>query len=75
VPIVLKSGSFKLLEPSGPVQAYNGIALPFTFTYDVRLLKEAPDPGPGTKDRVKDNCIAQYTVFCSKCYSQQITAL
>jgi hypothetical protein len=27
VPIVLKSGSFKLLEPSGPVQGGNGIAL------------------------------------------------
>ena len=29
-PIVLKSGSLKLLEPPGPVQACNGIALPFT---------------------------------------------
>jgi len=29
VPIVLKSGSLNLLEPSGPVQACNGIALPF----------------------------------------------
>jgi len=29
VPIVLKSGSLNLLEPSGPVQAPNGIALPF----------------------------------------------
>ena len=28
VPIVLKSGSLRLLEPSGPVQACNGIALP-----------------------------------------------
>jgi hypothetical protein len=28
VPIVLQSGSFILLEPSGPVQACNGIALP-----------------------------------------------
>ena len=28
VPIVLKSGSLNLLEPSGPVQACNGIALP-----------------------------------------------
>jgi hypothetical protein len=27
VPIVLKSGSLNLLEPSGPVQASNGIAL------------------------------------------------
>jgi hypothetical protein len=28
MPIVLKSGSLNLLEASGPVQAYNGIALP-----------------------------------------------
>jgi len=28
VPIVLKSGIFNLLEPRGPVQACNGIALP-----------------------------------------------
>jgi len=30
VPIVLKSGILNLLEPSGPVQACNGIALPFS---------------------------------------------
>jgi hypothetical protein len=29
VPIFLKSGSLNLLEPLGPVQAHNGIALPF----------------------------------------------
>ena len=29
MPIVLKSGSLNLLERSGPVQACNGIALPF----------------------------------------------
>jgi hypothetical protein len=28
--IVIKSGSLNLLETSGPVQACNGIALPFT---------------------------------------------
>jgi len=28
VPIVLKSGSLNILEPSGPVQACNGVALP-----------------------------------------------
>jgi hypothetical protein len=28
VPIVLKSGSLNLLEPSGPVKGRNGIALP-----------------------------------------------
>ena len=31
--IVLKSGSLNLLEPSGPVQACNGIAVPFTWNY------------------------------------------
>jgi NAD-dependent oxidoreductase involved in siderophore biosynthesis len=31
VPIVLKSGSLSLLETYGPVQACNGIALPFTY--------------------------------------------
>ena len=29
--IVLKSGSFNLLDTSGPVQACNGIALPFFY--------------------------------------------
>jgi hypothetical protein len=33
VPIVLKSGSLNLLEPSGPVQACNGIALPLCLTW------------------------------------------
>ena len=31
VPIVLKSGSLNLLEPSGPLQACNGIALPLRY--------------------------------------------
>ena len=31
VPIVLKPGSLKLLEPSGPVQACNGVALELPF--------------------------------------------
>ena len=33
VPIVLKSGSLNLLEPSGSVQASNGIALPLPLPY------------------------------------------
>jgi len=33
VPIVLKSGSLKFLEPSGPVQGCNGTALPYTHTH------------------------------------------
>ena len=31
VSIVLESGSLNLLEPSGPVQACNGIALPLPY--------------------------------------------
>jgi hypothetical protein len=31
VPIFLKSGSLNLLEPSGPVKACNGIALPLPY--------------------------------------------
>ena len=34
MPTVLKSGSLNLLEPSGPVEACNGIALPlYTYMY------------------------------------------
>ena len=33
MPTVLKSGSLNLLEPSGPLQACNGIALPLPFTH------------------------------------------
>jgi hypothetical protein len=40
VPIVLKSGSLSLLEPSGPVQGCNGIALAFTsITHNQNLKK------------------------------------
>jgi hypothetical protein len=31
VPIVLKSGSLNLLEPSGPVKGCNGITLPLPY--------------------------------------------
>ena len=37
MPSVLKSGNFNLLEPSGPVQACNGIALPLPFIYSVKI--------------------------------------
>jgi hypothetical protein len=47
VPIVLKSGSLNLLEPSGPVKACNGIALPSPFTLIIRLFKEINLPTYG----------------------------
>jgi hypothetical protein len=37
MPIVLKSGILKLLEPSGPVQACNEIALPFFTNIKSRI--------------------------------------
>jgi hypothetical protein len=39
VPIVLKSGSFNLLEPSGPVEACNGIALPIPFYIKYKQMR------------------------------------
>ena len=39
MPIVLKSGSLNLLEPLGPVQACNGIALPYLLpSYTVPFI-------------------------------------
>jgi hypothetical protein len=37
VPIVFKFGSLNLLQPSGPVKAYNGIAL--SLLYKVRVYE------------------------------------
>ena len=39
MPIVLKSGSLNLLEPSGPVQACNGTALPYPSPIIVQVIK------------------------------------
>jgi hypothetical protein len=44
VPIVLKSGSLNLLEPSGPVQACGGIALPLLITWRERENVGCPTP-------------------------------
>ena len=43
VPIVLKSVSLNLLEPSGPVQSCNGIALPLPYCLS-SVSKEPPCP-------------------------------
>ena len=45
MPIVLKSGSLNLLEPSGPVQACNAIALTFmhiSFILLTRIIQQRP---------------------------------
>ena len=44
MPIVLKSGSLDLLGPSGPVQACNGIVLPFIIVYiNINLCMHHPE--------------------------------
>jgi len=45
VPIVLKSGSLKLLKASGPVQACNGIALLFRMIIELRSNSFVTDIG------------------------------
>jgi hypothetical protein len=44
VPIVMKSGSLNLLEPSGPVKACNGIALPLPTCFGVALPSSGSVP-------------------------------
>jgi hypothetical protein len=44
VPIVLKSGSLNLMEPSGPVQAWNGIALPLSLQFIVGFVCSVLQP-------------------------------
>jgi hypothetical protein len=39
VPTVLKSGSLNFPEPSGPVQACNGIALPLLIFVEKKIYK------------------------------------
>jgi len=41
--VVTKSGNLNFLEPSGPVQACNGTALPFYIKYDLLLEAKNTD--------------------------------
>jgi hypothetical protein len=60
VPIVLKSGSLDLLEPSGPVKTRNGIALPCLYAVleqAVLQLVEAQRYNLQTNVLIKEECI------------------
>ena len=52
--VVTKSGSLNFLEPSGPVQACNGTALPLRFTYYkcLGVLYEVKEKGLAWKLRL-----------------------
>ena len=65
VPTVLKSGSLDLLEPSGPVQTCNGIALPVTSLWMWRgavMKRKFPAPWHGSTCAI---CLvtSQFTVI------------
>jgi len=59
----LKSGSLKLLDPSGPVQACNGISLSLIIIKFGSCTMKIFD-GFTTKDSYTWN-IAQYRKYCS----------
>ena len=64
MPTALQSGSLKLLEPSGPVQTCNGIAVPF-FTFFFNLLSPS--------DRAFAITYPKQTMFLR--YTYNITAI
>ena len=55
VPIVMKSGIVNLLEPTGAVQACNGIALPVynTYCFSTACLISVKSGGTRTKHRLE----------------------
>jgi len=62
----MKSGSLILLEPSGPVQTCNGIALPLHFT-SIRTsgLTVQPKCGGGGRSQTQYNYITDHAdVYC-----------
>ena len=79
----MKSGSLNLLEPSGPVQACNGISLPLSLLHCVMILSKriteislhfymSPPPqllrGPW-----KENCVYFLTQTGHKTYKEETT--
>ena len=74
VPIVLKSGSLNLLEPSGPVQACNGIALPI-YIY---IYKSSSYLTDNTRHSLyKDQSVNSVTEManCSLPWGSQVTSV
>jgi hypothetical protein len=67
VPIVLKSGSLKLLEPSGPVKACSGIALPLPSPLLLISALQEKNAVNEIVDRIK-----VLVRFC-KCLSKRMT--
>jgi len=75
VPIFLKSGSLNLLEPSGPAQACNGIALLYYYYYyyyyyylpEVERLGAASTSHPYLLLRLKEEYVCNSTPSGHSC--------
>jgi len=65
VPIVLKSRSLNLLEPSGPVQACNGIALPLPLPLTIFLCRIPP--GRWSKETETCRRFTSYIIVSKYC--------
>ena len=65
--IVMKSGNLKFQEPSGPLQAFNGTALPFNITTHVLLLLfdtvVLSDDGRIRPETCMNLCVVKYYDF------------
>jgi hypothetical protein len=72
VPIVLKSGSLNLLEPSGPVQICNGIALPLPLFYYRTLVDLNQDLVPDEKHRISSSK-SPASVLVGSCQAKGVT--
>jgi hypothetical protein len=70
VPIVLKSGSLNLLEPSGPVKACHGIALPLPLPL---YLQEEQSLGAFSK--LRKATISYVTSVCVSVRPHETTRL
>jgi len=54
--ILLKTGSLTLLEPSGPVKAYTGIAVPFIFLQKFILIYQTTKCHKSEDRKIKLQC-------------------
>ena len=67
---VLKSGSLNLLEPSGPVQACNGIAVPFPLRIaDIRSVGSHGFPSLPATAHLLDTAL----ISCTERSVEQVT--
>ena len=83
MPTVLKSGSLHFLEPSGPVQAFNGIALPLPLPFTIlplhfmffNMLYQHTDMRRLTTELRSENCVVRRFRRCANVIQYTYTNL